>query len=106
MAVHTRKMTAREFMALPVSNLPHELIHGEEIMSPSPSAKHQRALFRLAKLIERLIPNGEIIIAPMDVYLDDDNVVQPDILWIAENSKAKWVEDKYVTGAPDLVVEI
>jgi len=48
---------------------------------------HQRVLFRVAKLIERLIPNGEVLIAPMDVYFDEQNVPQPDVFWIASNSR-------------------
>src|SRR5258707_13442215 len=106
MTVQTQKMTASEFLALPVSNLPHELIDAQEILSPSPTGTHQRVLFRVAKLIEKLIPDGEVLIAPMDVYLDEVNVPQPDIFWIASNSRCTWVEDKYLKGAPDLIVEI
>jgi Uma2 family endonuclease len=106
MAIQIRRMTAGEFLALPVSNLPHELIHGEEIMSPSPTGNHQRVSGRLFKLIGGLVPHGEVLYAPIDVYLDDENVVQPDILWVAENGTCVWVEDRYLSGAPDLVVEI
>ncbi len=106
MTVQTRKMTAGEFLALPVSNLPHELIHGEEIMSLSPTANHQRVSGRLFKLIGSLIPGGEVFYAPVGVYLDDENVVQPDILWIGDNSACTWVEGKHLRGAPDLTVEI
>src|SRR5256885_11123630 len=106
MAIQARKMTANEFLALPVTNLPHELIHGEEVMSPSPTGSHQRTSRRLFKVIEQAIPNGEVFYAPVDVYLDADNVVQPDILWVAEGSACKWIDDKYLEGAPDLTVEI
>src|SRR5688500_18236351 len=106
MVTQARKMTASEFLTLPVSNQFHELIHGEEIMSPSPTGEHQRVLLRLARLLQDVIPNGEILIAPIDVYLDEENVVQPDILWLSAGSVARWVEDKYIQGAPDLVVEI
>jgi Uma2 family endonuclease len=106
MAIQVRRMTAGEFLTLPVSNLPHELIHGEEIMSPSPTLRHQIVSSRLFKLIERLIPNGVVFYAPVDVYLDEENVVQPDVLWIAEGSVCKPVQDKYLQGAPDLIVEI
>jgi len=46
------------------------------------------------------------LLAPSDVYLDKENVVQPDILWVAEGSPSKWIDDKYLRGAPDLTVEI
>jgi Uma2 family endonuclease len=106
MATQTRKMTASEFLSLPVSNTFHELLHGEEIMSPSPTRKHQVTLGRLFSLLQHLKPDGEVILAPMDVYLDQSNVVQPDLLWIAEDSQCRWVDGKYLTGAPELVVEI
>src|SRR5450755_4360772 len=68
MAIRTQKMTASEFLAQPVSNLPHELINGEEIMSPSPTVIHQRLVRLVFKLLERSIPNGEVFFAPLDVY--------------------------------------
>jgi Uma2 family endonuclease len=106
MTVQTRRMTAREFLALPTTNMPYELIHGEEIMSPSPTLSHQRLSSRLFKLIERLVPNGIVLYAPLDVYLDEENVVQPDVLWVAEGGACKPVADKYLSGAPDFIAEI
>src|SRR5579872_7269546 len=102
MAIQTRKMTSQEFLAGPITNLPHELINGEEIMSPSPARIHQNTLGNLYIVVRGLAPNGEVIFAPMDVYLDEENVVQPDLLWIAEGSACHWVENKYLSGAPDL----
>lgn len=106
MAIQTRKITANEFLELPISNLPHELLDGEEIMSPAPTIEHQRVLFRIAQLLAGIIPNGEVFLAPLDLYLDESNVVQPDIVWIAEGSTCIPIEGKYFKGAPDLVVEI
>ncbi len=106
MATQVRKMTANEFLALPVSNLHHELINGEEIMSPAPTGKHQRAVGNLFIFVKHIVPNGEVLFAPVDVYLDDENIVQPDVLWVAAGSTCTWVEDKYLSGAPDLVVEV
>ena len=106
MTIQTRKMTADEFLALPVSNLPHELIHGEEIISPSPTIIHQRISQLVFQLIERLKPDGEVLYAPVDVYLDDENIVQPDVLWIARGNTNILIEDKLLRGAPDLTVEI
>jgi Uma2 family endonuclease len=106
MATQVRKMRASEFLALPVTNLHHELISGEEIMSPAPTGKHQRAVGSLFILIKRLAPSGEVLFAPVDVYLDDEHVVQPDVLWVAAGSSCTWFEDKYLRGAPDLVVEV
>jgi len=104
--INVTRMTTAEFLALPESNLPRELLNGEDIMSPAPTLVHQRLLLRLAKLVERLIPNGEVFIAPVDVVLDELNVPQPDLVWVAEGSRCQSVDNKYLKGAPDLVVEI
>ena len=100
------RMTAAEFYELPEqTGFPIvELIDGEIILSASPIADHQRITARLYSLLERLKPNGEVFFAPFDVHLDDYNVIEPDVMWIAENSQA--VVDKWVYGAPDLLVEI
>jgi len=100
------RVSAQEFMALPESNMPMELIEGEIIVSPTPNIPHQRLVFKLGKLVEANIPDGEVIIAPMDVYLDDENVFQPDVFWISANGNCKPVENKHFRGAPDLVIEV
>jgi Uma2 family endonuclease len=41
----------------------------------------------------------------LSVYLDDENIPQPDVIWIAPNSKCT-IGEKYLIGAPDLVVEV
>jgi Uma2 family endonuclease len=106
MVVQTKtKITADEFFQLPETNLPTELIDGEIIQMPSPIPEHQRALRRIVALVGRLIPNGEIFFAPLDVYFDDGNIVQPDLLWVAENSRCV-ITEKRLVGAPDLVIEI
>jgi Uma2 family endonuclease len=106
MAVQTR-MTAKEFWELPESNQFIELIHGEVIMSPSPIPVHQRVVFRVGFLLEPLSQKhgGTVYIAPLSGYLDDENIPQPDVIWIAPNSKCT-IGEKYLIGAPDLVVEV
>jgi Uma2 family endonuclease len=100
------RVYAREFLALPESNLPTELLHGEVIMSPAPELRHQELVFALAKLIEELAESGKVRLSPVDVYLDDENIVQPDVLWTAPDSPCRVVEGKYLSGAPELVIEV
>lgn len=100
------RMTAAEFLQLPQTNLPTELINGEVYEMPAPELAHQRIVLRIATEIQKHIANGEVFIAPVDVYLDDLNIVQPDVLWISENSPCVPVAGKYLRGAPDLVVEV
>ena len=50
---------------------------------------------------------GELFFAPMDVKFDENNVYQPDILFItATRKKELLTESGIVEGAPDLVVEV
>ncbi len=102
----TIRMTIEEFRALPESNRFEELIDGELIVSPTPKHPHQKQVFVAAKVIETLADGGEVVIAPMDVYLDED-IVEPDVFWVSgANSKCKLGSDGYWYGAPDLVVEV
>jgi Uma2 family endonuclease len=99
-------MRAPEFLALPESSLPTELIGGEVMMSPAPELKHQEVVLQLGVFLKQAAPNGVTYVSPTDVYLDEDNVVQPDVLWLAPGSECVPVEGKYLRGAPDLVIEV
>ena len=100
-------MTATEFFELPETNTLTELIHGEIIMGPSPIPFHQDVSVNTVFILKTLtkLLGGKVYDAPLDVYLDDENVVQPDVMWIAPDSRCV-VGETYVEGAPDLVVEI
>lgn len=97
--------TAADFDALPETNRITELIEGEIIMSPPPVTAHQRLVLRSARIVDDLKPDGEVFIAPIGVYLDAVNVVEPDVVWVAAESACQ-IEDKGLIGAPDLVIEV
>ena len=105
MAVQTQ-ITAAEFLQLPEASLPTELIDGEIIVSPAPKVSHQNTVFTTTKVVETIGSQGKVHLAPIDVYLDDLNVVQPDVMWNGSESQCILVEDSYFRGAPDLVVEV
>ncbi|MCS7308112.1 MAG: Uma2 family endonuclease, partial [Aquificaceae bacterium] len=67
--------------------------------------KSQRNILR--KLFETVLDTdrGEVIFAPFDLYLDERNAYQPDIMVLLKGSKAK-ITSKGVYGAPDIVVEV
>ena len=86
----------------------YELLDGELFMSPSPNRAHQTICLGLGALLHAFVAEhgrGEIYIAPFDVVLSDTNVVQPDLLFIA-NHRAHIVTEDNVQGPPDLVIEI
>lgn len=100
------RVTADEHFRLPQTNLPTELIAGKVDQMPAPDREPQRLVLRIATEIQKRIANGEVFAAPVDVYLDDLNIVQPDGLWISENRQRIPVEGKHLCGAPDGAVEV
>ncbi len=98
-------MQATEYFMLPETNKPIELLNGEIYASPPPIPDHQRSVGSLYALLRTIIPNGELFLSPIAVYLDEDNVPEPDILWIAANSRCVVAENR-LEGPPDLIVEV
>ena len=109
METETQNWTYEEMRTKLPPESRYELISGELIdMSPAPNSEHQRISRKLEfALLKFLDQNrlGELLHAPIDVILDKQNVVQPDILFIS-NASLKIITKKCVEGVPDLVVEI
>lgn len=105
--IEKKKYTYEDYLKTPDDER-YELIEGELFMTPSPVTKHQRILGRLHLDISKFIIEnnlGEIFLAPYDVYLDDENVVQPDILFVSKE-RLNIIGEKNIQGAPELVIEI
>jgi len=96
------------FKMLPEGTLA-EVIDNSLYMSPAPNPYHQRILLRLSSRLDNYILEnklGEILIAPVDLYLDETaNVVQPDILFFSKNNPLV-VNKSGLHGVPDLIIEI
>jgi Uma2 family endonuclease len=100
--------TAMEvFRLLPEGTL-CEVIENQLFMEPSPNDFHQGVSIDLATEMNVFVRKnqlGILRIAPYDVFLDEKNAFQPDILFISnENLKNNTLNGFY--GAPDLVIEI
>jgi Uma2 family endonuclease len=63
-------------------------------------------LFRLLDEAVAVSSAGEVYFAPVDVRLSSYDVVEPDLLFIARDRLSICRDDKFVDGAPDIVVEI
>ena len=99
--------TYREYLCTPEDKR-YELINGELLLSPSPKTAHQRLAVKLGATMHFFVEDaglGEIFFAPFDVYFNETNVVQPDIIFVS-GERALIVNDDNIRGAPDLVVEI
>ena len=95
-----------------------ELIHGVAYptygMTPAPSLEHQRVSRRLERAIEDALEEGkrksrggecEMFHAPLDVFLSEINVYQPDVIFIS-NQRRSILTEHGLEGAPDLAVEV
>jgi len=74
-------------------------------MAPPPIPDHQRLVVRFYKLVDGLIPNGEVFVAPIELLLDDGSIPQPDVVWVAADGRCV-IEEKRLHGAPELIIEV
>lgn len=107
MTVERDRITYKDYLQLPAESR-YEVLEGDLSMVPAPGERHQRVVVRmLAALVEVVEAKGLglVYVAPFDVILADDSVVQPDLLIVlAENRSI--IAPEGVRGAPDLVVEV
>jgi Uma2 family endonuclease len=108
---HTRpgvKLTYDDFVLFPDDGKRHELIDGEHYVTPSPNLKHQAISRNIITSIGFYLRNhsvGRIYAAPLDVVFSHFDVVEPDLLFVAE-TRREVLTAANVQGSPDLVVEI
>jgi Uma2 family endonuclease len=102
-------MTTAEYYQLP-EYAEHDLIQlidGEVVIGMPPIPLHQavvgEVLFLLMTIAKK--QGGRAFTAPLEVYLDEYNSYEPDVLYLTPDSPCQ-VEAKRLTGAPDLVVEV
>src|SRR5688572_4681072 len=103
------KLTYDDFVLFPDDGLRHELIDGEHYVTPSPNDKHQTILVNLLLLIGPWVRThavGKVWLAPFDVVLSPSDVVEPDLLYMSNERRARVATDANVQGPPELVVEI
>ncbi len=100
--------TYKDYSMLP-EGAPFQLIGGNLIMTPSPVPKHQRISkrieFLLCEFVEKTHNLGEIFYSPIDVYFEETETYQPDIIFISKD-RLNIIGEKKIEGAPDLIVEI
>ena len=102
------QLTYEDYLLFPDDGKRHEIIEGDHYVTPAPKTTHQRASFNLALALGSFIKRrslGLVLTAPCDVLLSDENVVQPDLLFVS-TARASIVTEDNIRGAPDLVVEI
>src|SRR4051812_23548492 len=89
-------------------NYYYEIIDGEMIQKSAPTPMQQevsRNLLFALETFNRQQKKGSIFYAPVDVYLDEYNKPQPDIIFVSNEKKAIITNDG-IMGIPDLIIEI
>ena len=105
--IHPPKSMLEVWESLPEGTL-CQLVNNKLIMSPAPRDIHQVVLFDIAFALKSLLNRkqvGELRISPYDVYFSEQNILQPDLLFIKKENLYR-INDKGLIGAPDIVVEI
>lgn len=86
----------------------YELIEGELVLTPSPGFFHQYVAANTEAILRAYVEKnglGVVIIAPFDVVLAEDVVLQPDVLFLSRE-RFHLLTEECLKGAPDLVVEV
>jgi len=103
-----KRYTYRDYLSFPDDGYTYQIIDGEVFMAPAPSPYHQRISRNIEFILWRFVSErglGEVLDAPCDVVLSEENVVQPDLLFISRE-RLSIIGEASVNGPPDLVVEI
>lgn len=84
-----QKYTKEDYAQLPYK-APYQLINGKLEYMASPKNKHQNALGNLYMLLAPYVKAnriGKVLFAPLDVHFDEDNIYQPDLMFISNERK-------------------
>jgi len=101
-----QKLDYSDYAAIPPDGNRYEILSGELYVTPAPSPLHQRISKRLQRQLEDFFEArelGEVFNAPIDLILTARDVVQPDLLVVAD---ARQISAHGIEGPPLLVVEI
>lgn len=86
----------------------YQLIEGDLYMAPAPNRYHQDISVNIQFIIRAYPekhPIGKLYDAPFDVYLNENNVFQPDLVFVSKKNSSI-LTDAGAEGAPDFIVEI
>src|SRR6266705_3596784 len=102
-----RRWTYEEYYRLD-DDQRYEIIDGNLLMAPAPDSWHQDwagNLFSLVREHVRKRTLGKVYFAPLDVVLDAENTVQPDLVFVAA-AHLGIIQRRAIFGTPDLLVEL
>lgn len=101
-------LTYEDYCLLPNDRNRYEILDGDLSVTPAPSVIHQIILGNLHRIIATFLittPLGRVLLAPTDVILAQTTVVQPDLIFVA-NDRLRFLSGRALEGSPTLAVEI
>ena len=87
-SILTEPFTRKDYQQLP-EGFPAELIDGMLVRQPPPTAWHQGLVIRIAHRLHSVVGPDRAIVSPVDVAIDEHNVLQPDLLLLAEEDRVR-----------------
>ena len=100
-------LTVEDYRLLPETGPRYQLIEGDLYMAPAPNRFHQDISGNILVIIANYLKKhrlGKVYAAPFDVYLDENNVHQPDVLFVSKKNDI--LTPAGAEGPPDFIVEI
>ncbi len=107
-ALRRTGLTYADYLELPDDRHRYEILDGELAVTPAPTTLHQRVSMALGHALYghvRARGLGTVLVAPVDVILADDCIVEPDLVFVS-TSRGQIIKMRGIEGPPDLVVEI
>lgn len=108
MARQRTVFTYDDYRRLPDDGRRWEVLDGCLVHEPAPRPLHQVVISNILWLLESAVRQnnlGMVLTAPLDVVLSEENVVQPDIVFIPSD-RLGIIGEENVRGAPALVIEV
>lgn len=97
----------RDYRQLP-DDKRYEIIDGELYMVRANGSLHQVVLRNLESMVWPFVREhqlGQVLFGPLDVILSEEDVVQPDLIFVSRE-RQEIIAEQGCAGAPDLVVEV
>lgn len=101
-------LTYQDFLAFPDDGDRHEILDGALHVTPAPRLRHQDVVLRLAVALSNHVEahgGGWVYVAPTDVLLADNNIVEPDVIFVTADQQAI-LTGPNIQGAPALLIEV
>lgn len=102
------RLTYDDYALLPDDGKRYEIIDGDLFVTPAPLTRHQKISRQLQFILMSALEKkglGEVYDAPVDVVLDAENIVQPDLVFV-RSERRRIITEKFIEGPPDLMIEI